>query len=221
MSAGKSRMNQADEIEVLIEEIGDGVIVRPVGDIDLRGASSLRVRIGEVQRRNPARLVIDLTEVPYMDASVVATLVEAMQVARLGSGILILCGLQERVRSVFEITRLDNAVFTIVETTDQAIALPNRRKFTRFGPFGLNCDLGHLLDISARGVKLLSKRKLKGTVNLRLWNNETDLDLQAEVCWSQRIRFRQHEEGLQFANLRTEDAKKLAVMVELVREAEG
>lgn len=120
-------MKLADEIEVVIEEIADGFIVRPVGHIDLRCGALFRAQIGEVQRRNPARLVIDFTEVSYIDTSAVATLVEAMQVARQGSGILVLCGLREPVRSVFEIVRLDNAVFTIVETTDQAIALPNRR----------------------------------------------------------------------------------------------
>ena len=126
---------------------------------------------------------------------------------------LVLCGLQERVQSLFEVARLTNGVFTIVETSDQAIALPNRREFARFSPRGLNCDLGQLLDISVGGVRLLSKRKRKGTVNLRLWNDETGLVLEAEVVWSRRIRSRQHEVGLQFVNLHTEATKKLAAIV--------
>ena len=55
-----------------------------------------------------------------MDSSGVATLVEAMQVARRGGGKLILCALQEKVRSVFEIARLD-MVFTIVASTEEAV----------------------------------------------------------------------------------------------------
>jgi anti-sigma B factor antagonist len=55
-----------------------------------------------------------------MDSSGVATLVEAMQVARKQGGRLVLCGLQEKVRSIFEIARLD-MVFTIVGSRNEAL----------------------------------------------------------------------------------------------------
>ena len=51
----------------------------------------------------------------------VATLVEAMQVARRQGGKIILCAMQERVQSIFEIARLD-MVFTIVGDTEEAMA---------------------------------------------------------------------------------------------------
>jgi anti-sigma B factor antagonist len=54
-----------------------------------------------------------------MDSSGVATLVEAMQIARKQSTRLVLCGMQSKVRSIFEIARLDR-VFTIVDDREAA-----------------------------------------------------------------------------------------------------
>ena len=54
-----------------------------------------------------------------MDSSGVATLVEAMQTARRAKQKMVLCSLQERVRSVFEIAKLE-MVFTIAENADKA-----------------------------------------------------------------------------------------------------
>ena len=114
-------MSKAEELEIQIEEMSDGVIVRPIGDVDLGCAATLRQRLKEVQNDNPDRLVIDLSAVPYMDSSGVATLVEAMQIARRIDTKLILCALQAKVRSIFEIARLD-MVFAIVDNVEEAKA---------------------------------------------------------------------------------------------------
>ena len=114
-------MSKAEELEVQIEKTTDGVIVRPIGDVDLGCAATLRLRLKEVQNENPDRLIVDLGSVSYMDSSGVATLVEAMQNARRTDTKLILCALQDKVRSIFEIARLD-MVFAIVEDVEKAKA---------------------------------------------------------------------------------------------------
>ena len=115
-------MSKADELEIHTENINDGVIVRPVGEIDLSSAAHLRQRLSQVQGGQPDRLVINLSDVPYMDSSGVATLVEAMQISRRTGTKLVLCALQDKVRSIFEIARLD-MVFSIVESVDEASSL--------------------------------------------------------------------------------------------------
>jgi anti-sigma B factor antagonist len=105
-------MTNTEEIEIRRDSMGDATVLHPIGDIDLSRAPSLRVRLGEELRKKPARLIIDLADVSYMDSSGVATFVEAMQLARRGGSRLILCCLQDRVRSIFEIARLD-MVFVI------------------------------------------------------------------------------------------------------------
>jgi anti-sigma B factor antagonist len=113
-------MTDPEDIEVRRETSGDATILRLLGEIDLSRAPALRHHLNEALGSHPPRLIIDLAEVPYMDSSGVATFVEAMQVARRTGSALVLCGLQERVRSIFEIARLD-MVFTIFDDTDAAL----------------------------------------------------------------------------------------------------
>ncbi|MHC5028099.1 MAG: STAS domain-containing protein [Planctomycetota bacterium] len=113
-------MNDTDEIRVEVETTEGAKILKPIGDIDLHRAPSFRFQIGEAQRAEPQRLIVNLVEVPYMDSSGVATLIEAMGVARRNGSKLVLCAMQDRVRSVFEIARLDT-VFTIVDGTEDAM----------------------------------------------------------------------------------------------------
>lgn len=102
-----------------IEDVEDGVCVQIVGDIDLSCSPDLRVELLQVAAKKPARLLLDLTGVEYMDSSGVATLVEALQVQKKASAALILFGLQPKVRSIFEIARLD-MVFKIVADRQEA-----------------------------------------------------------------------------------------------------
>lgn len=108
-----------DEVIQSREQLPDGVCVVLGGDIDLSRSPELRAGLLELVKSRPARLIIDLAAVPYMDSSGVATLVEALQQQRRHQGRLLLSGLQPKVRSIFEIARL-NMVFTIVDTAATA-----------------------------------------------------------------------------------------------------
>jgi len=112
-------MRDSEHVELNVESVDGTLILRPHGEIDLGRSPSLRQQITEAMSREFDRLVIDLSEVPYMDSSGVATLVEAMQHSRRAGSKLVLCGLQEKVRSIFEIARLDT-VFTIVSDCEEA-----------------------------------------------------------------------------------------------------
>ncbi len=108
-------------LNVRVETREQTVIVSPDGDIDLTASPVLRQELQKVQKNHPARLVVDLGGVTYMDSSGVATLVEAMQVSRRQSSDMVICRLQERVQSIFEIARLDT-VFRIEPTLDDALS---------------------------------------------------------------------------------------------------
>lgn len=113
-------MTNGQEMNVEIAKHGETVVASPVGEIDLARSPSLRNHLAEILAGKPARLIIDLAQVPYMDSSGVATLVEALQQSRAKSCTLVLASMQDRVRSVFEIARLDT-VFTIVTDTSTAM----------------------------------------------------------------------------------------------------
>lgn len=108
------------DIHVKTEKRNDAVIVAPHGDIDLTASPALRHELKRVQAQKPSRLVVDLAHVAYMDSSGVATLVEAMQTARRDRTRMVLCAMQDRVRSIFEIAKLDT-VFTITSNVDDAL----------------------------------------------------------------------------------------------------
>lgn len=97
------------------------IIVAPTGDIDLTGSPTLRNELRKFAAQRPVRMVVDLSGVSYMDSSGVATLVEAMQMTRRSNTKLVLCGMQDRVKSIFEIARLDS-VFTITPDLESAMS---------------------------------------------------------------------------------------------------
>jgi len=110
-----------DGMTIKTEVQGQATVVTPVGDVDLTASPVLRQELKRIQGGKPPKLVVDLSQVPYMDSSGVATLVEAMQISRKNSTKLVLCGMQAKVRSIFEIARLDT-VFTIVPDAAAALA---------------------------------------------------------------------------------------------------
>ncbi len=98
---------------------GPMAVVSPVGDIGTHEAPTLRNAIRGAYDKKPSKLVVDLSGVTYMATAGLATLVEALQLAKKSSTQLVLCGMQERVLAVFEISRL-TSVFKIVKTKEEA-----------------------------------------------------------------------------------------------------
>ena len=70
--------------------------------------------------KKPKRLVVNLSGVTYLDSSGLAVLIEAMQNVEKYGGKFALAGMQETVRSIFEIARLDQ-VFHIFTDVDSAL----------------------------------------------------------------------------------------------------
>lgn len=100
-------------------DLGDGKLISVAGDVDYSCSNDLRAALHEALEGGPARLVIDLQGVTYMDSSGVATLVEVLQMQTKSNKKLVLCNLQQRVQGIFEIARL-TSVFTIVADVEAA-----------------------------------------------------------------------------------------------------
>ena len=85
----------------------DGVtVVEPRGEIDSRAADQVERTLTELIEGSRAKLLVDLTAVPYIDSTGLGTLVAAMRQARAAGGDVRLCGLQKEVLSIFGITHL-------------------------------------------------------------------------------------------------------------------
>ncbi len=98
-----------------------GTVVALSGDVDLHHAPDLHAMLVQVAGERPSRFILDLNDVPYIDSSGVGTLVEVFRRVSAYKGKMVLFGLNDRVRSVFEITKLDR-FFNICATEDEASA---------------------------------------------------------------------------------------------------
>jgi anti-sigma B factor antagonist len=91
------------------------------GEIDLHVSPRVAGALGAMIEQKPPRLVVDLSNVTYIDSSGLAVLIEGMQNVEAYGGRFILAGIQENVKPIFEIARLDQ-VFLIFPHVDAALA---------------------------------------------------------------------------------------------------
>lgn len=70
-----------------------------------------------------ARVVVNLGDVTFIDSTALGTLIKGMKQCRQQGGDLRVCSLQQPVRIIFELTRLDKA-FTFFPDETEAIQTP-------------------------------------------------------------------------------------------------
>ena len=85
---------------------GSSVTCRPLGDLDLVSAVSLRHLIGEVLRPG-LEVVIDLQNVSLIDAVGLSALVGSVRRVRAVGGRARICNTQPRVQSLFRLVGVD------------------------------------------------------------------------------------------------------------------
>ncbi len=103
------------------EDKNDATIVPLEGEIDLHVSPRTAATMQNAMQDKPARLVIDLSKVTYIDSSGLAVLIESMQSVEKYGGRFALAALQPQVTPIFEIARLDQ-VFKIFPDVDSAVA---------------------------------------------------------------------------------------------------
>jgi anti-sigma B factor antagonist len=91
------------------------------GEIDLHVSPRIAGALAAMVEDKPKQLVVDLSKVTYIDSSGLAVLIEGMQNVESYGGKFALAGLQDNVRPIFEIARLDQ-VFRIHPDVDSALA---------------------------------------------------------------------------------------------------
>ena len=77
------------------------------GRITIETSGEMRRTLFNALRAKPANVSVDLSDVSYIDTSGLATLVEAVRIARKQGTRLILGGIHDQPRYLFEITHLD------------------------------------------------------------------------------------------------------------------
>ena len=108
-------------LEVETRPAVNGVtVLAPTGRLDVTGAPALKDAIGEAIRNGPAKVVIDMEGVSFVDSTGLGSVISSLKQIRNSQGELRLAAPNEQVRVVLELTTLDR-VFPYYATVEEAL----------------------------------------------------------------------------------------------------
>ncbi len=95
------------------------VVLTPEGELDVNNVDSLRDMIEREFEKGTRKLLVDLSEVTYMDSAALGTLVSGLKKARQKNVQFKIANLQDPVERIFNLTRLSK-FFEIYKSTEEA-----------------------------------------------------------------------------------------------------
>jgi anti-sigma B factor antagonist len=109
-------------LEIDVQTSEDGIpLIRLKGEIDLHTCAPFRDTLRELIDHKRYNIVIDLSEVPYLDSAALGVLVDAVRRVREYNGAIFLVAPTPFVRRAFDITRLIK-IFRLCDTQDEALS---------------------------------------------------------------------------------------------------
>jgi anti-sigma B factor antagonist len=109
------------DLDYKLDERRSIPVMKLAGRFDAEAAAFVKGQISNLVNEQQPNLVIDMSQVTFVDSLALAALVSGLKLCRKNRGVLKLVGLQPGVRLLFEITRLDQA-FELHDNTDSAFA---------------------------------------------------------------------------------------------------
>ena len=107
-------------MKVTQEVEGSATLFIVEGQVDMHTSPELRSHLRQALGASASPLVVDLTDVGFIDSSGLATLIEALQAVGKYGGKLRLCGLNTEVRKLFDLAQL-STIFDLRDTRADAI----------------------------------------------------------------------------------------------------
>jgi anti-anti-sigma factor len=93
-------------------------VIQPEGILDGVRGNQMRRDLAELSLESIDIVLIDLSEISFMDSSGLSALVSVQRTIRTGQGKLYLCGINEQVKMVFELTRMDRVFDTFANRSE-------------------------------------------------------------------------------------------------------
>lgn len=90
------------------------------GEIDINSSPGIKKSFDKLIAKKEPKVVVNFSKVSYVDSSGLATLVEVLKNMRTYGGRLRLTNLSPKIKSLFEITKLDK-LFEILAEEEEAI----------------------------------------------------------------------------------------------------
>src|SRR6202035_892160 len=102
----RTAVTPGSNLEISVDRLGNDAIVRPSGRINVDSSPDLRDRLSAILSESPLprAITVDLAGVPYIETSGIATLIEALRIARHRQAIFCLQGLSGSVLRLFQVT---------------------------------------------------------------------------------------------------------------------
>jgi anti-sigma B factor antagonist len=98
-------VHATDGLEIAIHHEEEGSTVHLRGRLNIDSSPAFRDRLlAMLQAQSPQAVIVDFSEVSYVDSSGIATLIEGLKIARQRRTTLCLHGLQGRFLHLFEVT---------------------------------------------------------------------------------------------------------------------
>jgi anti-sigma B factor antagonist len=97
------------------------MICRVEGEIDINTSPDIKKAFEKIVTKKEPKVVVNLSKVTYVDSSGLATLVEILKNMRSYGGRLKLTNLSPKIRSLFEITKLEK-LFDITAEEEEAVS---------------------------------------------------------------------------------------------------
>jgi anti-anti-sigma factor len=85
---------------------GQGVVLRPAGELDLATVDPFRRSVADALREEPPALVVDLARVDFLDSSGIAVLAGALKTQRRRGGAMALVNARPIVRRALDLVGL-------------------------------------------------------------------------------------------------------------------
>jgi len=102
-------VSERDDLAIKVDNGDDRTFVRLRGRLGIDSSPTLRGHLlAMLQGQGPKMIIVDLAEVSHIDASGIATLLEALKLAHNRHTTLCLTGLQGRMVRLFEVTGLQS-----------------------------------------------------------------------------------------------------------------
>ena len=108
MPVTRVAMTSGSNLEISVDQLGNDVIVRPSGRINVDSSPDLRDCLLAILSEEPLprTIIVDLAGVPYIETSGIATLIEALKIARHHQTGFCLQGLSGSVLRLFQVTNV-------------------------------------------------------------------------------------------------------------------
>ena len=106
------------KVEIRVE--GKYLIISLRGELDVESSQEMKSEVRKLISSEAPNVVIDLTNVNYVDSSGLGTLIALQKDARFNGGSLSIVGASQQIRRVMKMTNLDK-LFELYDKLDEVI----------------------------------------------------------------------------------------------------